>query len=150
MPSPFCVPNCRSNYKNTPSISVFKFPTEEEIKRKWTPAIRRKDFVPTKHSRVCIKHFTANDIVNSVTIYNQETGDIVEAPLERKRLRDGAIPSQFPELPRYLSTEATTSREDPKERAMQKEMKQLKEAITESLREDAENKKLNTIRTFDE
>ncbi|CAL1277786.1 unnamed protein product, partial [Larinioides sclopetarius] len=135
MPSPCCVPNCRSNYKNSPNISVFRFPTEEDIKRKWTSAIRRKDFVPTKHSRVsrisfvlcrfnllpldkvpsvvCIKHFTANDIVNSVTIYNQQTGDIAEAPLERKRLRAGAIPSQFPDLPRYLSTEASTSREGP-------------------------------------
>ncbi|CAL1262401.1 unnamed protein product [Larinioides sclopetarius] len=120
MPSLCCVPNCRNNYKNTTNISVFKFPTEEEIKRKWTSAIRRKDFVPTKHSRVCIKHFTANDIVNSVTIYNQQTGEIVEAPLERKRLRAGAIPSQFPDLPRYLSTEATTSREGPEERGLYK------------------------------
>lgn len=41
------VPNCK-NAKAT----LFKFPNSEELQKKWTRAIHRDNFSPTKHSRV--------------------------------------------------------------------------------------------------
>ena len=52
MPYRCCVPNCKGNYKTGPQVSVFSFPAESEIKRKWIHAIKRKDFTPSQTSKV--------------------------------------------------------------------------------------------------
>jgi len=54
MPDRCFVPRCKGNYDNGPKIHVFKFPSDEALKQKWIYAIRRDDFVPTRHSKVSI------------------------------------------------------------------------------------------------
>lgn len=49
-----CVPNCRGNYDNGPRVSVFSFPKDEDLRRKWTRAIHRKNFHPSQSSKVSI------------------------------------------------------------------------------------------------
>jgi len=58
-----CVPECSSNYDSTTEkVSVFSFPTDEVMKRRWINSLRRETtFVPSKHSRVSI-------FWNSITI----------------------------------------------------------------------------------
>lgn len=56
MPRKCCVPNCRSNYRETEYVSVFGFPKDEKRRMLWLRNINR-DFTPTKHTVVCIKHF---------------------------------------------------------------------------------------------
>ena len=67
MPSP-CVPVCKSNYKTyldagEPAVSVFTFPTDENLKTQWLRHIPRKAWSPSKYSVVCAKHFVENDII---------------------------------------------------------------------------------------
>lgn len=38
-----------------------KFPCNPERLQKWLNAIGRKDYVPSKHARVCKKHFKPED-----------------------------------------------------------------------------------------
>lgn len=56
MPRKCCVPHCRSNYRESEYVSVFGFPKDENRKLLWVQQINR-DFTPTKHTVVCIKHF---------------------------------------------------------------------------------------------
>lgn len=53
MPSRCCVPECKGNYDgNNEKVSIFKFPEATVAREKWRRAIPRKNFVPTKSSRV--------------------------------------------------------------------------------------------------
>lgn len=51
------------------------------MREKWVKAIRRKNFHPTEHSKVCSNHFTAAD-------FDRER-------LGKRWLKKGAIPSIF-------------------------------------------------------
>ena len=52
-----CVPGCYSNSKKHKKLSFHKFPLDDALRRKWTNEIKRKDFVPNEHHKVCSLHF---------------------------------------------------------------------------------------------
>ena len=52
-----CVPGCYSNSKKQKKLSFHKFPQDDTLRKKWIGKIKRKDFVPTEHHRVCSLHF---------------------------------------------------------------------------------------------
>ena len=37
--------------------SVFLFPKEEDLRKRWKKFVNRKDWKPTSSSYICIKHF---------------------------------------------------------------------------------------------
>ena len=61
MPDYCCVPGCKT------SGSGHRFPSDQEMKKKWVAAIKRLDPVsrkpwqPSQRSVVCSKHFTDED-----------------------------------------------------------------------------------------
>ncbi|CAI6348378.1 unnamed protein product [Macrosiphum euphorbiae] len=65
MPMTCCVEKCssRGNRKaNSPGkLHFFGFPSDEVKKQMWVKAIKRENFVPTRYSKICSKHFTNND-----------------------------------------------------------------------------------------
>ena len=53
-----CVPGCYNNTKeNNRELSFHKFPREKLTRDKLINAIKRKDFIPTDHHRVCSQRF---------------------------------------------------------------------------------------------
>ena len=62
----YCVTGCTSNYsrrgENSPHVTVFKFPDNEDLRRKWILNIPRKLDKITTATRVCIKHFEVKDV----------------------------------------------------------------------------------------
>ena len=38
-----------------------KFPKDKTVSKQWLAAIRRDNYTPSKHSRVCKKHFNPDD-----------------------------------------------------------------------------------------
>ena len=52
MPFICCVPQCKGNYRNGPKVTVFGFPKDPELKKKWIYAVKRKDFIPSMTSKV--------------------------------------------------------------------------------------------------
>ena len=38
---------------------LWTFPNDQDLKKKWILMIRRKDWEPTRNSRVCSRHFCA-------------------------------------------------------------------------------------------
>ena len=61
-----CVPGCKSNYKkDEPSVTVFTFPSIEELRQKLLQNIPRKfEKIPQFKRVVCIKHFEDKDGYN--------------------------------------------------------------------------------------
>ena len=89
MPIKCCVPKCKSGFATNPEkVSMFSGPSDPLMQRKWTKAIPRANYIVTKSTSICAKHFTPEDII----ISSSKTAD----KLGRKRLKPGAIPTQFP------------------------------------------------------
>ena len=70
-----CVLGCKSNYEvrtkeyrdnniKPPHVSMFTFPKDERLREEWIREIPNQNLKVTKSSRVCIKHFHANDVIN--------------------------------------------------------------------------------------
>ena len=58
----YCVAfNC--NTKSGQGFGLFEFPKDEKRRKAWTIRVKRKDFVPSKTSRLCSKHFTNDQFV---------------------------------------------------------------------------------------
>ena len=88
MPTHCCVPECtKKGYRKDDGtkVSYFKFPTENQMKKKWLHAIRRdegKHFKVTEYTNIYSRHFREGDIKKSLAGKNE--------------LRDGVVPSVFP------------------------------------------------------
>ena len=52
-----CILQCKTNQPNGEKGSVAEFPTNEEDKQAWIRFVNRKDWVCSKHSRLCLLHF---------------------------------------------------------------------------------------------
>uniref|UniRef100_A0A2L2YN14 THAP-type domain-containing protein n=1 Tax=Parasteatoda tepidariorum TaxID=114398 RepID=A0A2L2YN14_PARTP len=76
MPYHCCAVNCKGNYANGPKVAVFNFPKDEAQQRRWLQALSRKDFIITKNSRVCEKHFSSDVIVKETVKTDPKTGEI--------------------------------------------------------------------------
>lgn len=79
-------------------LSDCSFPSEKndnERRKKWIHAVRRKDFKPSQGSRICSRHFTEKD-------YDPP---VISGPL---RLKKTAIPSVF-DFPEHLLPKQSTS-----------------------------------------
>ncbi|XP_046387215.1 uncharacterized protein LOC124156615 [Ischnura elegans] len=79
--------NCREKSARG-GLSFHSFPRDPFILKKWCYALRRKDFVPTKNSKLCSKHFTPDSFNTS-------------AWSSKPVLRPDAVPSifDFPDRP---------------------------------------------------
>ncbi|XP_035228253.1 THAP domain-containing protein 5-like [Stegodyphus dumicola] len=144
-----CVPNCKGNYPNGPKVQVFSFPKEKEFLNKWIKAIHRSNFKPTKFSKVCALHFHPEDISKCTEFVDERTGRKVTAPLSRYKLKRFAIPSIFPNCPKYISREFIV-RESPDERRKRLENKNLQWAVTESISQFQTNEKEKSFSSFSE
>ena len=66
-----CVPNCESNYASSnDKVPVYKFPQNNEDKKKWIAAIPRANLVVSKYTPVCRKHWPENAIF--VLVYGKQ------------------------------------------------------------------------------
>ena len=100
--------------------SSFRFPLNNPILlEKWTVAMKRADWKPTKHSVLCEKHFQPEDYYITNTTTQLESLDIdVETQKTliptKKYLKPTAVPSIFAFPPHLKKT--VTSRKPPAQR----------------------------------
>ena len=113
-----CVPGCSSNYSSsskTGYVNVFTFPIDTDRRSLWIKSIPRENLTVNSNTVVCIKHFDEQCIVS----YDQHVDDDgTEHLIKRHRLslREDAVPTIFPGLPSYLSSNVTPTRKDPEMR----------------------------------
>ena len=75
------VPRCTSSAKYS-YLSFHSFPADNDLRKKWLINIRREKFAVTGSSKVCARHFLAEDIEEPT-------------PGGLRRLRKGAVPLLF-------------------------------------------------------
>ena len=104
-----CIPGCTSGYRSNKSsekVSLFRFPKDKLLQKKWISAIPRKDWNLTNAHRVCAKHFCEEDFqtLSNDKCINRRKNRTSQS-LQQIRLKKTAIPRIFSGLPKYLSSE---------------------------------------------
>lgn len=84
--------NCRNCSNSFLKVSTFKFPKDPKLLRQWLVRIRRKNFHPTKHPRICAAHFTEDCFDQNITTRNL-LGQAFKPG--RLYLKDNAMPPIF-------------------------------------------------------
>ena len=113
MPYKCVAPGCISGYVNNdnPNIVLFQFPDERTYPQQralWISKVPRANWQANKKRNLylCEKHFHPDDIrSNSVDKRRKRA-----TPLKRKRLKDGVVPTIWPNLPDYLSPPPVSAR----------------------------------------
>ena len=107
--------NCRSGYSGEckdPNVTFHSFPlNDKKLLKIWLKNIARKDFTPTKYSRLCSLHFKVED-------FREDSSDQTQSRKRRRkdmkllnrRLKKDAIPSIFSGLPSYFAFDDVHSR----------------------------------------
>ncbi|GBM84225.1 hypothetical protein AVEN_94425-1 [Araneus ventricosus] len=125
----------RGNYKTGPKVSVFNFPKDEEFRQRWISSIGRKDFQPSKNSKVCELHFVVEDFIKEAHGFDVKAGRVLTAPLSIKKLKKDAFPSIFKGYPDYCCKIARNQRDDPQQKREAREHSAICQAIEESIKE---------------
>lgn len=117
MPDKCVVPRCDSNSKPGKEnyTTVFKFPRTEAMHRIWVKSIPRQNWFPGKRAVVCEKHFEER-FISKTEDYVDCDGIKKHFSRARPVLLEGAVPTIFPNLPKYLSKTLPAERRDPEER----------------------------------
>ena len=91
-----CVPGCRSGHykKDGWKNSLFKFPKDEAMKKKWLRNIKRDDFQPSKCSRICSLHFLP-EFIKKTKVQKLDNGQTEEVPIKFPRLAKDALPTLY-------------------------------------------------------
>lgn len=85
----YCVAfNCKSG--SGQGVGLFEFPKDDKRRKVWISRIKRKDFNPSKTSRLCSKHFTNDQIVVDPSL-----AMTIGYKLKKLQLKPDAIPSIF-------------------------------------------------------
>ena len=98
-------------------FSNFRFPKDNVLRQKWVRALRRQNFIPSRHAVVCSEHFSHDD-------FDRTSQCVV-------RLQPGSIPSVFVAFPNHLQGK-TKKRPPPKPRNCTPSLMALTDSITAS------------------
>ena len=110
-----CAIQCRSGYTGETkdlAVTFHSFPLNNpELLRVWMKRLARKDFTPTKYSRLCSLHFKPEDFVShSIDQQARRKQKRGSTLLERKRLKIDAAPSIFKGIPDHYLCKDVPSR----------------------------------------
>lgn len=105
------VPGCKGGYRScSEKLSVFKAPKDPSRREQWARNIKRADKELTTDSVVCERHFDESFIER--TYRHVVNGEVVEIPRDRRSLSDDAVPTVFPDAPKYFTKKAPVKRKD--------------------------------------
>lgn len=142
-----CVPGFSSNYGSNKSGSVpcFTFPNDLTLRETWLKKIPRSNLEVTKHTVVCPKHFHDSDVIKADLLPGANGEPDIVIPRKRFKLKNGAIPSVFPNLPVYLSETKPKPRASPSKRR-----RRYEEAFNHEQEELLQNDKIASFSIFEE
>lgn len=136
-------PGCKTGYDNVipDGVSLHNFPSDQNNFQKWLNALRRKDYSPGKSAKICSLHFHNSDFCTEYTDTNVTRKRAYGQQRKRRKLKDGAVPSVFPNLPSYLSSPPNVPRSlsSTSEKRLEKENTYMTEVIHEFEQSDEIN-----------
>ena len=99
--------NCKSGYdgENTDvTLSCHSFRlNDQELTREWLKRLARKNFIPSKHTRICSLHFKLEDFIADLCHKQirckRKRNDV---KLSKRYLKPDAVPSIFENLSDYF------------------------------------------------
>ncbi|XP_069704859.1 uncharacterized protein [Periplaneta americana] len=98
MPDSCCANGCTNRRVKGGNIQFFTFPfKDQERLKKWIAAVRRRNFLPTRHSRICSEHFRKEDY-------------LVRPNINVPRLNSSAVPSIFHAHPKKATRKTRNRR----------------------------------------
>lgn len=121
-----CVPGCNSNYKK-PYVSVFHFPNNEELKKKWLVKIHRENYIITKYSCVCILHFPKEFVITEDSFVDSEGKITVKR--DRPKLIPEAYPTVVGEIAPHLTENVAKRRRTWSEREEEQFATTIKQSV---------------------
>ena len=100
--------DCQSGYSSEEkklNVTYHSFPLKnEELLCNWLKNIARKNFKPSKYSKLCSLHFKADDFIKVSHDSNQRRKRKRDSEhLCYRRLKPGAVPSIFKNIPLYYT-----------------------------------------------
>ena len=100
--------DCKSGYSSEEkklNVTYHSFPLKnEELLCNWLKNIARKNFKPSKYSKLCSLHFKADDFIKVSHDSNQRRKRKRDSEhLYYRRLKPGAVPSIFKNIPLYYT-----------------------------------------------
>nr|CAI5827368.1 unnamed protein product [Callosobruchus analis] len=141
------MPGCNGNCSAAEKVHVFSFPSEEVLRKKWASAINRDNFIATKNSRVCERHFAHESILWISSYYDKSTRKTLTIPLLRPRLKADAVPTLLANCPQYLSKNVTY-RKSRDEKLLDNERNNLLKALAESIDDFAVQKEKTMFESY--
>ena len=118
MPSRCCVPCCKGNYDSLGSagrVTVFRFPTNFDLRNKWIKQINRRNYTPSLSAVVCAAHFPPEAFITEDNLTRPD-GTILTVKRHRVKLVKDAFPSIFPKQPKYPRQQSVLQRTPPSKR----------------------------------
>ncbi len=159
MPAKCCALNCSMGYRGVPKpagLTFHRFPfANPRILEKWEKKLSRKDFAPTKWSRVCSLHFEAADFEENRTDKHKwrrkKLSDAAgSSKICRRRLKPDAVPRKFDGLPSY-KTKRTPEKRKSAPRASSSARRQLDlSRHDETVQEFLETDRINSLNDLKE
>ena len=70
MPAHCCCFGCKSRQQKGSGLKFFKIPKDVDLQQKWITAIKRENWMPTEHTRMCSKHFISGKANNKISLRN--------------------------------------------------------------------------------
>ncbi|CAN8016951.1 unnamed protein product, partial [Ixodes persulcatus] len=105
------VPGCNSGYRSCKEArSLFRAPLECDRRETWSRNIKRSDRELHDGSVVCERHFESRFIQR--TFQTTINGEVAEVLRERPLLTPDAVPTIFPDAPKYISKPLPKKRKD--------------------------------------
>nr|ACO14780.1 THAP domain-containing protein 2 [Caligus clemensi] len=86
---------CKNQCSPKSDVSFHRFPRDPELRQEWVRNLKKADFTPKEHSRICSEHFTPECFNRTLNVV---------------RLRDNALPTIFKGLPKHLQEEVAKTR----------------------------------------
>ena len=98
--------------KKDPTVTFHAFPLQnKQLLQNWLNRLARKDFTPTKFSRLCSLHFKPEDFVeNSTDQKSSRLNKKENLKLVKRRLQKHACPSIFKDMPAYFQSNDAPAR----------------------------------------
>ncbi len=137
-----CENGRRRENQTRSDVTFHTFPIENKgLLKLWLRNISRKrNFVPTKHTRLCSLHFLEMDFrTDSVDTNDRRKKKRTSTALKRKRLKDGAYPTVFPDVPRHMM-----KKKSPGKRKNKTSTSAVSRRTSVQLRFEAETEKMET------
>jgi len=77
-------------------VITFKFPQDPKLQREWLIKIKKECFMPSKRSRVCVKHFTEDSFEQNLVVRSL-LGSLLGPSFKLRQLivKKDAVPTIF-------------------------------------------------------